>query len=63
MNRIDLLYQQYTAKMGSIIKKSLLSEREFKKRFIPRLEEMQLIELDASNPADGFLYYAVWTGQ
>lgn len=61
MNRIDLLYQQYTAKMGSVIKKSLLSEREFKKRFIPRLEEMQLIELDASNPADGFLYYAVWT--
>ena len=49
--------------MGSVIKKSLLSEREFKKRFIPRLEEMQLIELDASNPADGFLYYAVWTDE
>ena len=42
---------------------SLLSETEFKKRFIPKLEEMQLIELNTSNAADGFLYYSIWTDE
>ena len=56
MDKIDLLYQKYAEEMGSIITDPLLSEEEFKTRFIPELNEMRLIELNTSDIGEGFLY-------